>query len=73
MVILVFVRHNWSGIIKIFILNDVWTEDLFNWFPTVQPLMINTTASAELIEISSAGRNIAGHSTEVILYGVMYC
>lgn len=72
-VIPVFVRHNWSGIIKISTFSGVRTEDLFNWFPTVQPLKINTSAPDELIEISSAGKNIAGHSTEVILYGVMYC
>lgn len=68
----VLLRHDWSCILQIDSNRRVQTEDLFSWFPTVQPLRIDSAASNQAIKLRSAGRNPASRATEAILYGVMY-
>jgi SAM-dependent methyltransferase len=73
--LLIFHRHDWSGIIQVQWGSNSVVEDLYSWFPYTQPVRVSADASRNentVILIRPLGRNPLSADCQGVFWGVMY-
>lgn len=68
----VFYRHDWSGVVEARWGDRVVREDLFSWNPYPMPIRIARGAGEDALELRSISRSAASFSSEIVLVGIMY-
>lgn len=70
----IFNRHDWSGIVEVSWAGQIFSEDLYSWFPYVQPIRIRndqSTAVARRLSMKCNGKNPSSWASQGVLYGIL--
>jgi SAM-dependent methyltransferase len=70
----VFQRHDWSGVVQGKWGSQLVTEDLYSWFPYIQPVRIKAPAASareSIVSLVPIGKNPVSSDSEGVLWGVL--
>ena len=68
----IFQRHDWSGIVEARWGDSIIQEDLFSWHPFPMPVHIQRGAGRNTLELRALGGKACSNAGQIVLMGLMY-